>query len=122
MSSYTLKYATTRGEIWRWYWRAWARPVGLWRHHVALGAVATVAAASAYGFAMWVWLPALVIGLAAMACCLLLFPLWPQIRFKPEVRTLEFDESGYRTSIGLIREPADGLRSGPCRMMAMPSS
>ena len=102
MSSYTLKYATTRGEIWRWYWRAWARPAGLWRHHVALGAVATVAAAPAHGFAMWVWLPAAVIGLAVMVCCLLLFPLWPQIRFKPQVRTLELDESGYRTSIGLI--------------------
>lgn len=102
MSSYTLKYATTRGEIWRWYWRAWARPAGLWRHHVAFGAVATVAAAAVYGFAMWVWLPAVVIGFAAIVCCLLLFPLWPQIRFKPQVRTLELDESGYRTSIGLI--------------------
>jgi hypothetical protein len=102
MSSYTLKYATTRAEPWRWYWRAWARPAGLWRRHVALGAVSTVAAASVYGFAMWVWLPAIVIGLGAILCCLVFFPLWPQIQFKPQVRTLELDESGYRTSIGRI--------------------
>lgn len=102
MSSYTLKYAATRGEIWRWYWRAWARPAGLWRRHVALGAVATVGAASAHGFSRWVWLPAAVIGLAAMVCGLFLSSLWPQIRFKPQVRTLELDELGYRTSIGLI--------------------
>lgn len=102
MPGYTLKYATTRGEMWRWYWRAWASPAGLWRRHVAFGAVATVAAASAYRFAMWVWLPALAIGFSATLFCLLLFPLWPQIRFKPQVRTLELDESGYRTSIGRI--------------------
>lgn len=102
MSSYTLKYSTTRGEVWRWYWRVWARPAGLWRQHVALGAVATVAAASVHGFAMRAWLPAAVIGFATLLCCLLLFPLWPQIQFKPQVRTLELDESGYRTSIGRI--------------------
>lgn len=102
MSSYTLKYATTRGEIWRWYWRAWARPAGLWRHHVAFGVVTTVAAASKSGFATRVWLPAALIGFAAILCCLVLFPLWPQIRFKRQVRTLELDESGYRTSIGRI--------------------
>lgn len=99
MPSYTLKYATTRRELWRWYWRAWARPAGLWRHHVAFGAVTTVAAASAHGFA---GLPAVMTGLAAVLGCLVPFPLWPQMRFKPQMRTLELEESGYQTSIGHI--------------------
>lgn len=71
--------------------------------HVAFGVVATVAAASTFGFAMWVWLPAAVIGVAVTLCCVVLFPLWPQIRYKPQVRTLELDESGYKTSIGRIK-------------------
>lgn len=54
------------------------------------------------GSLCWVWLPAAVIGVTAILCCVVLFPLWPQIRFKPQVRTLEIDESGYRISIGRI--------------------
>jgi hypothetical protein len=36
----TVSYASTRGEIWRRYWRAWARPAGLWRVHAVLALVA----------------------------------------------------------------------------------
>lgn len=97
MSKYTLKYSAIRGEIWRWYWRAWARPAGLWRQHVACGAAAAFAAALVNGYA---WLPSAVLGCATILFCITLLPLWPQIRFKPQVRTLEVDESGYRTSIG----------------------
>ncbi len=64
--------------------------------------MAAVSAASVSGFAIRSWLPAAGIGFATILCCLVLFPLWPQIRFKPQVRTLELDESGYRTSIGRI--------------------
>lgn len=99
MSSYTLKYAATRGEIWRWYWRAWARPAGLWRYHVAYGVVAAFAAALVNGLD---WLSTTVLGFGAILCCIALLPLWPQLRFKPQVRTLELDESGFRTSIGRI--------------------
>jgi len=99
MSSYTLEYAATRAEIWRWYWRAWARPAGLWRHHVAYGVVAAFAAALVNGLD---WLSAAVLGFGAILCCIVLLPLWPQFRFKPQVRTLELDESGYRTTIGRL--------------------
>ena len=99
MSSYTLKYAATRGEIWRWYWRAWARPAGLWRHHVAYGAVAAFAAALINGLDL---LSSAFLGLAVILCCIALLPLWPQFRFKPQVRTLELDESGFTTSIGRL--------------------
>lgn len=99
MSSYTLQYAATRAEIWRWYWRAWASPAGLWRHHVAYGAVAAFAAALVNGYA---WLPSAILGLAVILFCIAVLPLWPQVRFKSQVRTLEVDESGYRTSIGRL--------------------
>jgi YcxB-like protein len=52
------------------------------------------------GFATFDWRSVARIGIAATLCCVALLPLWPQIRFKPQVRTLELDESGYKTSIG----------------------
>lgn len=100
MASYTLQYATTRAELWRWYWRAWARPAGFWRQHVLIGAGVALGVAWANGFATTHFGSIALIGLAATVSCVVLFPLWPQLRFKPQVRTLEVDESGYRTSIG----------------------
>jgi hypothetical protein len=35
-----------------------------------------------------------------MVGCLVLLPLWPQLRFKPAVRTLKIDEKGFETVIG----------------------
>jgi hypothetical protein len=34
------------------------------------------------------------------AICVAVFPVWPQIAFKPAVRTLTADPTGIRTSIG----------------------
>jgi hypothetical protein len=35
--SFTVNYASRRSEVWRWYWRAWAKPAGLWRIQFLLG-------------------------------------------------------------------------------------
>ena len=102
MPSYTLQYATTRTELWRWYWRAWASLAGLWRLHVLIGATVALGVAWSSGFATLEWWPAARAGIAATLCCVVLLPLWPQIRFKPQVRTIELDESGYKTSIGRL--------------------
>jgi hypothetical protein len=103
MARYSLQYATTRAEVWRWYWRAWARANGLWRFHVRIGAAVSFGIACVNGFTKSGWLSAVVVGIAVTLCCLVLFPLWPQIRFKPQVRTLEVDESGFRTTIGRLK-------------------
>jgi hypothetical protein len=34
---YTIKYSSSRQEVWRWYWRAWAKPNGLWLYHLIIG-------------------------------------------------------------------------------------
>jgi hypothetical protein len=102
MATYTLRYATTRQEIWRWYWRAWAGPAGFWRFHLFSGAVValilTVLDRSPFN-----WSLLLVRIVVCTACLTVLLPLWPQIMFKPQVRTLEVDDSGFRTAVGRHR-------------------
>lgn len=100
MAIYTLRYATTRRELWRWYWRAWARPNGLWRYHVFIGAAVAFGTADAKGFATFNWKSTAAIAAGATVCCIALFPLWSQLKFKPEVRTLEIDKAGFKTSVG----------------------
>lgn len=96
-SEVTLMYATTRRELATWYWRAWKER--LWKVHVAFLVTLLAVAGPIAGH----WPPlmadltrAAVIGAAAM---LFLF-LFPQIKFKSEVRTLICDKTGIRTTIG----------------------
>ena len=97
---YTLRYAVTRLEVWRWYWRAWARPAGLWRTHLGLGVSAAAGASVVQGWARMDWLFIVVDVTVCTAVLMVLLPLWPQLKFKSQVRTLEVDERGYRTVIG----------------------
>jgi YcxB-like protein len=97
--NYTLQYASSRAEVWKTYWRAWARPKGLWLYHVLIGvSVAAIVSDTeqfnprAFGL-YW--------AIATLAC-LVLFPLWPQIRFKKTIRSLSVDASGFQTVIGKL--------------------
>ncbi len=36
-TDYTLRYASTRAEVWRTYWREWTRLSGLWCFPVLIG-------------------------------------------------------------------------------------
>jgi hypothetical protein len=98
----TVQYATTRAELWRWYWKAWARPRGLWRFHVfiaaAIAATVTAIDRSATIDAGHV----LIVFMIALLGCVALLPLWPQLRFKSAVRTLTIDDRGFSTDIGPI--------------------
>lgn len=95
-----VAYSSTRGEIWRWYWRAWARPRGLWRYQ-ALVSLLVAAGWTVRGppisFSFERFPGAFVL---ALALSLLLFPLWPQVRFKPQRRVLTIDTKGWMTQIG----------------------
>ena len=95
-----VSYTSTRGEVWRWYWRAWARPLGLWRFHALISlavpaAWATRHTGESFDFARFAGAFAL-----TFAACLLLFPLWPQLRFKPQRRILTIDSMGWTTQVG----------------------
>jgi hypothetical protein len=97
---YTVQYASTRAEIWRWYWRAWARPKGLWRYHVLvslLSAIGTTAIEKERAFDADRFV---LMFLITMLVCVVVLPLWPQIRFKSAVRTMTIDDKGFETVIG----------------------
>ena len=86
----TVRYASTRTEVWRTCWRAWAR--GLWRVHLGIGVVGGALLAVT---ALPRGVP-LVVGncLAVFAACLLSFPLVPQLEFKSAERELTIDPAG----------------------------
>ena len=99
---YTVTYASLRSEIWRWYWRAWLRPAGLWRFHLAFGLIfafifAVVLEPSAFRLGHF-----LSVAVVATVACVGFFPLWPQIRFKSTRRSLTINAEGINTSIGKI--------------------
>jgi hypothetical protein len=101
-NSFTVNYASRRSEIWRWYWRVWAKPAGLWRVHVLFGAacglVFTVVR-NPNSFDVGFFLVAAAFYTLTL---IILLPLWPQIRFKSAVRSLTINAQGLTTSIGKI--------------------
>jgi hypothetical protein len=97
---YTICYASTRAEIWRWYWKAWARPTGLWRYHVLISLLSAVGATILERHSTLDAGHSFFIFVVTMLGCVVLLPMWPQIRFKPSVRTLKIDEKGFDTVIG----------------------
>ena len=96
----TIRYASTRADIWRAYWRAWVRGRGLWRFHVLFaltgGAVLALGAPqpTPAGFVLRC--------VGVFALCLLVFPLVPQARFKSAEREFTIDASGWTTVIGTL--------------------
>jgi hypothetical protein len=97
---YTVNYASRRSEIWRWYWRAWKRPAGLWRFHVMFGLVFAfflTVLLEPGAFRLGYFLTVAVIGTLA---CVVFLPLWPQLRFKPAIRTLTINAEGLVTAVG----------------------
>ncbi len=99
---HTVHYTSNRAEIWRWYWRSWARPNGLWRIHVLFGigiALLITLASGTSSFELSRFLLHVVVGILG---CVILLPLWPQIRFKRAQRALTIDANGLSTQIGTL--------------------
>jgi hypothetical protein len=95
-----LRYRSRRAEVWRWYWRCWLRPHGLWRYHaalfVAVAGMVLWATTRFQAFPPRILAVAILLGLASIAW----LPLWPLLRFKSSERMLNLDESGASTTIG----------------------
>ena len=94
---YTLKYRSSRTDVWRWYWRFWRSR--LWRR------LAVLAAAAAFFIARAEVLHGEVLGWgsAALVMFVLLVSLSaviPQLLFKSAERTLEVGPDGWSTRIG----------------------
>jgi hypothetical protein len=99
---HTVTYASKRAEIWHWYWRAWARPAGLWRFHVLFALTVAIISTDLRKQNSFDWSYFLVAFLVGLLGAVILLPLWPQIRFKNSIRTLTIDPQGLSTSIAKI--------------------
>ncbi len=93
----TLTYSTTRRELATWYWRMWKKK--LWKFHATfiVTSIAVVVLTAGH------WPPSvmdIVRGIAVAVAVIASLILFPQIMFKPEVRSLSFDKNGLRTKIG----------------------
>lgn len=90
--SLSVVYALRRDEVWRWYKVAWKRR--LWPFHalVVLMPVALFLSQPGKGG----WMGAAVAGgmIGLLACAFMV--AYPQIRYRPQQRTLTLDDSGIR--------------------------
>jgi hypothetical protein len=97
---HTIQYSSSRQDIWRWYWRAWAKPNGLWLYHLVIAVSCGVVFAvinTPEGFSFTIFAKLAILSFLA---CLVLLPLWPQIMFKSALRTLSISPDGLESSIG----------------------
>ena len=99
---HTVEYASSRAEVWRTYWRSWTRPAGLWRFHVATAlAIALMSSLlnreAHFSLERFAATAAIVV-----LVCVVLFPLWLQLRFKSVTRSLTIDPLGFKTTIGSL--------------------
>jgi hypothetical protein len=94
---HTLRYRSTRAEIWRWYWRAWR--ARLWKIHVLVAGVAAFICAAT--FPGQVTLTHYLVSFGVTFPIVVLFlSLWPQIMFKSKERVLIVGHQGWSTQIG----------------------
>ena len=97
---HTVEYTSLRSEIWRAYWRSWSKPAGLWRVHLAIAVGIAVAMELLFHGDDWNPLRLALSAAGVWAACVVLFPLWPQLRFKSARRVLSIDKDGFKTTIG----------------------
>jgi hypothetical protein len=95
----TVRFSTSRGELWRSYWRAWARPAGTWLNHAFIAANVFLLAYMFTRHSPDAAVIAVTAGVVAFALALLGFSLWPQLRFRSAVRTLHVDDQGILSEI-----------------------
>lgn len=82
------------------YWREWARPTGLWRFHVLIGLAVGFAVAVRGDLSHFSPSRFAITALVATFTSIVLFSVWPQIRFKPQTRVLTLNAEGFKTTIG----------------------
>ena len=86
----TVRYALTRVEVWRWYWKAWRR--GLWMAHAFI-AFSIILAFTVNGVGGSV-AASIVLGLlTGLAVCAAMVG-YPQLRYSPQERALTANEEG----------------------------
>lgn len=95
----TLTYSATRASVWRWYWRSLVRNA---RHRTLWLVWMLAAFLAGFGLVRGGGSSASASAVAGVGASLVLaacFALYPQLRFKPQVRTLTFLPEELRTTI-----------------------
>lgn len=96
--SFTIRYASRRKDVWRFYWRTWRRR--LWPLHLTIY-LATCVFASLRVEGGW---PRSLAAFTFVALTglipILVLVAYPMVRFKPQTRVLTVDELGIVTFIG----------------------
>jgi YcxB-like protein len=92
---YTLSYRSTRGDVWRWYWRMWRRK--FWVVHLLLSAFIV---AVMFQITRGPLFPLLILLILCFVAIVVVLSSVPQILFKSATRTLVVSESGWVTTIG----------------------
>ncbi len=86
------------GEIWTWYWRAWRQR--LWKSHLRIFAVFVILAYLILSYPATPSLATLAVPLVIAVIPIALLTLYPQVRFKPQTRTITIGTSGVTTVVG----------------------
>jgi hypothetical protein len=99
-----IEYVSQRKEVWDWYWHAWRR--GLWKTH-ALMLVVIFTVSVAYGSGHFNFITEVTRCVLSAFTIVVLSAVFPQIMFKPRMRTISLDGDGLHTTIG----SKSGMRS-----------
>jgi hypothetical protein len=92
-----VQYTSKRSEVWSWYWRSWRE--WIWKVHAVLFFALTISFFVLVGGPSHPLSGILVSnGLAVGA--LAFMAIYPQLRFKPERRSLVLNDNGLSTKIG----------------------
>ena len=94
----TIKYKSSRGEIAHWYWRMWRNR--LWKIHSAFILMIFFFFVTSEGHWPIRDFRFLEHAIFASLFLLIFLVLFPQVKFKPQIRTLTVDENGIKTVIG----------------------
>jgi hypothetical protein len=103
-AAYVLRYRSSRGEVWRWYWRQWKNK--FWKLHLAWALAMTwllstmLLSIASPGAVLLSFLMSMALVVGVMACV-------PQVLFKRRERLLKVDARGWYSEIG----NASGSRS-----------
>ena len=95
--TYTLRYRSSRAEVWRFYWRMWR--ARFWWLHLLVAGVAAIALTTVWGTPTSTRSYAICF-LSILPLITVLFAVWPQVAFKPQERTLQVGPEGWSTNIG----------------------
>jgi hypothetical protein len=97
--SHTIKYSSSRAEVWSWYWKSWRRR--LWRIHavsaVIMGFIWSQNGTGTLNLQSW-----LLHSLLVFPVVVAIFSACTQAMFKSAERTLHVGPEGWSTQIGKI--------------------